>query len=81
MNIKELMEKEFKSTFSEEMNDVATIADKEMDIWEYIGLLEKSKYYLNDYILENGMVEKIYRNSLNTYEQILIPTAKKNIYL
>jgi hypothetical protein len=81
MNIKELTEKEFKSTFSEKMNDVTTVVDAVVDIWEYIELLEKAKYYLNDYILENGIVEKVYRNSLNTYEQILVQTEKKNIYL
>jgi hypothetical protein len=81
MNIKELTEEEFKSTFSEKMNDVTAIADAEVDIWDYVELLEKSKYYLTDDILESGNVEKVYRNSVNTYDQILIPTIKKNVYL
>jgi hypothetical protein len=81
MNVKELTKKEFKSTFSEKMNDVTTVAEAEVDIWKYIKLLEKEKYHLSDNILENGIVEKVYRNSLNTYDQILIPMKKKNIYL
>jgi hypothetical protein len=31
-------------------------------------------------ILEEGIVEKVYRNSVNTYDQILIQTVKNNVY-
>jgi hypothetical protein len=55
--------------------------DAIIDICGYIETLETSKYFINDYIVEKRLVEKVYRNSRNTYDQILIPTIKKNVYL
>ena len=81
MEIKELSEKEFKSTFSGKMNNVTDNHNAIIDIWEYVALLDKSKYLINDYIIEHKLVEYVYRNSTNTFDQILIPTEKKNIYL
>jgi hypothetical protein len=81
MKVKKITEKEFKTTFSERMNDVTNDADAIVDIWEYVKALEKSKYFINDYIVQKRLVEYVYRNSINTYDQILIPTIKKNIYL
>jgi hypothetical protein len=81
MRIKQLTEKEFKSTFSGKMHDVTYSADEIANIWEYIERLEKEKYYLTDAIIEEGNVEYVYANSENTYCHILVATAKKNIYL
>ena len=81
MKTKELTEMEFKSTFSEKMNNVTNNVDAVIDIWEYVNVLEKSKYFISDYIIEKGIIEKVYRNSINTYDQILIPTIKQNVYL
>ena len=81
MEVKELTGEEFKATFSEKMNDVTTSANAEIDIWEYVELLEKERYFINDCIIENGIVEKVYRDSNNAFDQILIATAKKNVYL
>jgi hypothetical protein len=81
MDTKELTEAEFKSTFSDRMNDVTTTAEAVVDIWKYVKLLEKSKHFINDFIVESEPVEAVYRNNLNTYEQILIPTLKKDLYL
>ena len=44
-------------------------------------LLEKWEYYLTDHILGNGIAKKVYRNSTNTYDQILIPTSKNRAKL
>jgi hypothetical protein len=81
MKVKKLTEKEFKTTFSEKMNDVTNNADAIVDIWEYVELLEASKYFINGYTIKKRLIEKVYRNSINTYDQILIPTIKKNVYL
>jgi hypothetical protein len=81
MKIKKLTKKEFKATFSEKMNDVTNVADAIVDIWEYVEALETSEYFINDYIIEKRLIEKVYRNSINTYDQILIPTIKNNVYL
>jgi hypothetical protein len=76
---KELTEKEFKSTFTEKMNNVTNEAKAIVDIWDYIRNLDYLKYFINDYIIEKTLVDYIYRNSRNTYEQILIPTTRENV--
>ena len=81
MNIKELTKKEYKSTFSEKMNDVTNRADAAINIWGYVKLLDESKYYLSNYIIEKELVELVYRNAANTYDHVLVPTYRKNIYL
>ena len=81
MEVKELTENEFKSTFSEKMNNVTNTVDAIVDIWKYINLLDESKYFINDYIVEKRLIEKVYRNSEETYDQILIPTKKNNNFL
>ena len=81
MKVKELTENEFKSTFSEKMNNVTNTVDAIVDIWKYINLLDKSEYFINDYVIEKRLIEKVYRNSEETYDQILIPTKKNNNFL
>ena len=81
MNVTELTETEFKSTFSEKMNNVTNTVDAIVDIWKYVNLLDKPKYLLNDYIIGKRLVEEVYRNSEETYDQILIPTIRENNFL
>ncbi|MDR2911752.1 MAG: hypothetical protein LBV38_00405 [Alistipes sp.] len=81
MEVKELTEKEFRSTFSEKMNNVTNSMEPIVDIWGYVSHLEKGKYFLNDHIIRNEIIESVYRNSEGTYDQTLIPTSKKNVYL
>ena len=45
MNTKELTEQEYKSTFSGKMNNVTNSAEAVVNIWDYVKLLDKSKYY------------------------------------
>ena len=63
------------------MNDVTNCADAAVNIWGYVKLLDESKYYLSNYIIEKELVELVYRNSANTYDHVLVPTCRKNIYL
>jgi hypothetical protein len=81
MNIMELSKKEFQLTFSEKMKNITNEAEAVVDIWKYVKMLDKSKYFINDYIIENEFVENVYRNSENTFDQILISTTEKNIFL
>jgi hypothetical protein len=74
--VKELKRGEFDSTFSRKMIDITSGFDTRLDIWGYVKSLNKSQYFLNEYI-----IEKVYRNSESTYDQILIPTLKKNVFL
>ena len=81
MEVKELTENEFKSTFYEKLNNVTNTVDAIANIWEYINLLDKSEYFINDYVIEKRLIEKVYRNSGETYDQILISTKKDNNFL
>ena len=81
MKTKKLSKKEFSSTFSPIMDDITNKPNAIINIWEYVELLDKSKYFINDYIVKKKLVEKVYRNSVNTYDQILIPTTKTNVFL
>ena len=81
MKVKELTKNEFKSTFSERMKNVTNTVDVIADIWKYINLLNKSEYFIDNYVIEKRLIEKVYRNSEKTYDQILIPTKKNNNFL
>jgi hypothetical protein len=81
--IKELTKKEYETTFSEKMNDITKIIlDNEViEIWDYVKLVDRTKCTINEYIIENELVEYVYRNSANTFDHVIIPTIKKNVYL
>jgi hypothetical protein len=76
----ELTYDEFKSTFTEKMNDVTGSAIPILDIWPYIKQLTKEKVVL-DYVFKKELVEKVYRNDNNTYDQVLLPTEYQNIFI
>ena len=66
---KQLTEEQFKSTFGDKMFDVTETAEPVLDIWEYVEQLSIDNIVLK-YVLEKQIVEKVYRNSLNTFEHI-----------
>ena len=81
MNVKELSRKEFELTFSERMNDITNKSEAIIDIWEYVKLLDQSKYSIDNSVINKKTVEKAYRNSIKTFDHILIPTSQKNMFL
>jgi hypothetical protein len=74
--VKELKKGEFESTFSRSMINITSQFETRIDIWGYVKSLNKSKYFLGDYV-----IEKVYRNSESTYDQILFSTLRENVYL
>lgn len=75
-----LSEKEFKSTFTDRMIDVTQTAEPAVDIWSYVQQLTADKI-VDRHAFDNQLVEKIYRNQTNTFDQILLPTSYKNIFI
>jgi hypothetical protein len=75
-----LTEKEFKSTFTDKMQDVTQTAEPVVDIWPYVEQLTVDKI-VDQYTFDNGLVEKVYRNQTNTFDQILLPTPDKNTFI
>jgi hypothetical protein len=76
----ELTYDEFKATFTEKMIDVTKSAVPILDIWPYIKQLAEEKVVL-DYVFKKELVEKVYRNDKNTYDQVLLPTEDQNIFI
>ena len=78
--IKELTEVEFKSTFGNKMNDVTETAEPVVDIWGYVEELAKQNI-IDNYVYENNLVEKVYRNSSSTFDHVLFPTRNMNVFI
>ena len=79
--MKELTKKEFDSTFTAQMHDVTNRYKPIVDVWEYIRKLDRSVSNVHQHTIDNRLIAKIYRNSHSSYDQILIPTVVKNIFL
>ena len=75
-----LTEKEFKSILTGKMIDVTQTAEPIVDIWPYVQKLTVDKI-VDQYTFDKGLVEKVYRNQTNTFDQILLPTPDKNIFI
>jgi hypothetical protein len=75
----ELTDKEFKDTMTIPMVDVTLTAEPIVDIWEYAENLA-DQGVIDKYVVEQGLVELVYRNSANTFDHILLPTEDKNIF-
>lgn len=76
----ELTPEDFRSTFSKKMIDVTDTADADVDIWPYVEELADEKNASN-FVPENSLVKVVYRNSASTYDHVLLPTEKQNIFL
>lgn len=78
---KELTEIEFKNTFGNGMTDITQIEINEpIDIWDYVKTLTENQI-VDKIVYENEHVEKVYRNDSKTYDHILLPTKKQNVFL
>ena len=77
---KELTDTEFKSTFGNKMSDVTETAKPVVDIWEYVAELVRENL-VDSYVYENNLVEKVYRNDTSTFDQVLLPTKNKNVFI
>ena len=80
MRINQLTKQEFQSTMAEIMTDVTESAEPVIDIWPYVFELKKEKVVL-DYVYNNQLVEKVYRNGLNTFDHVLLPTDDQNMFI
>ncbi len=78
--IRLLTEKEFKATFTEKMTDVTLLAEPVVDIWPYVQESINTNF-VDQYVFDKGLVEKVYRNHTSTFDQVLLPTSDKNIFM
>ena len=75
-----LTEEDFKSTFTDKMIDITQAAEPAVDIWPYVQQLTLDNI-VHKYTFDNTLVEKVYRNQTNTFDQVLLPTPDKNIFI
>ena len=75
-----LSEKEYKSTMTPKMVNVTETAEPEVDIWDYVEELTAENIVVK-YVLDNTLVEKVYRNQTNTFDHVLLPTPKENFFI
>jgi hypothetical protein len=77
---KEINQVEYNNTLTGGMTDVTQTAEPVVDVWPYVELLSKEGIVSN-YVLENSLVEKVYRSKDSKYDHVLLPTAKENNFL
>ena len=75
-----LTEKQYKDTMTNKMVDVTETVQPVVGIWDYVGHLTKDKEVL-DYVNEEQLVEKVYRNDEETFDHVLLPTDNSNIFI
>jgi len=76
--IKELTELEYKNTFSQKMIKLEEV-DNPVNIWPYVNKLVKENI-VREHVFENNLIEITYRNNINTFDHILLPTNCQNKY-
>lgn len=77
----ELTEIEFKKTFGNGMTDITeSEIDEPIDIWNYVKKLTENQI-VDRIVYEKELVKKVYRNDLKTFDHILLPTEKQNVFL
>ncbi|KFF17993.1 hypothetical protein [Flavobacterium hydatis] len=75
-----LTEEKYNSTMLGKMTEV-TVSDQSIfNIWPYISKLKTAKV-LSHKIKESQLVHKIYRNSTEDFEHILLSTEKENHFV
>jgi hypothetical protein len=75
-----LTEPEFKATMTEPMVDVTTEPGDAIDIWPYVAAVA-AEVGLSAFVLNESLVEQVYRSGNGVHDHVLLPTEKKNKYL
>ena len=78
--IRELTEKEYLATMSENMKNVTDTAECTVDIWEYAENFGV-RMQLSAYGYENRLIEAVYENTEGTYQHILLFGLTENVYI
>ncbi|MFC0780614.1 hypothetical protein [Flavobacterium sp. HJSW_4] len=74
-----LSQEKYNSSMSGGMKEIA-ISDSFFNIWPYVSELKAAKI-LSKKIKESDLVHKVYRNSTEDFEHILLTTEKENQFV
>jgi hypothetical protein len=75
-----LSKEKFEGTLSKKMTDVTSDTLSMFNIWPYVNDLKKAKI-VSKKIDESTIVYKVYRNSNEQFEHILLRTEKEHYYV
>lgn len=76
----ELSKEQFINTMNGEMTDVTESEEAVVDIWDYVEELVNQRL-IKPLVLERNLVEKVYRNTVSTFDHILLPTETTNNFI
>jgi hypothetical protein len=74
-----LSQEAFLATIIDPMANVTAGANPLVDIWPYVDQIPEGD--LQGFVIENGVVELVYRTGDDRYDHVLVPTLTKNVYL
>ncbi len=75
-----LSKQEFIDTMRSRMLDFSDTAEPVVDIWPYVAELVDQDIVTST-VLDENLVEKVYRNIDYTYEHVLLPTSDPTIFI
>lgn len=75
-----LSTKKYSSSMTEGMTEISVSNDSFFNIWPYVSELKAAKI-LSKKIKESELVHKVYRNSTEDFEHILLATEKENHFV
>lgn len=75
-----LLSKENYSSMREEMKEIPLANDNFFNIWPYVSELKAAKI-LSNKIKESELIHKVYRNSTNDFEHVLLVTEQENRFV
>ena len=76
----QLTSEQFKKTMIGKMINVTDTAEATVEIWPYVIELNKHNIVL-DYVLNNRLVELVYRNYSNSVDHVLLPTENPDTFV
>ena len=76
--MKSLTHKEYLATMNSPMTNVTDNANPTVDIWPHVRHLVDLKL-VPERVLENYLVEAVYRDPTNSFDHVLLPTGSKTV--
>ncbi|MTH17837.1 hypothetical protein [Flavobacterium sp. LC2016-01] len=78
--VPKLLSKEKYPSVLEEMKEISVANDHFFNIWPYVSELKAAKI-LSNKIKESELIHKVYRNSANNFEHVLLVTEQENHFV
>lgn len=75
-----LSEEKYNSFITDGMTEISISNDRFFNIWPYVSELKAAKI-LSKKIKESDLIHKVYRNSTQDFEHILLATEKENHFV